>query len=39
MFFGYDLTGVSWSPIVAAVVGSYFINVAQKKDAQEKTVT
>jgi hypothetical protein len=22
MFFGYDLTGVSWSPIVAGVVGS-----------------
>lgn len=26
MVFGYDLTGVSWSPIVAVGIGSVLIN-------------
>ena len=28
MFFGYDLTGVSWSPIAAGVIGSILKNTA-----------
>ncbi len=31
MFFKYDITGVSWSPIVAVVVGSLFMNMGSKK--------
>jgi len=35
MFLGYDLTGVSWSPIVAACVGSLFLYFGKrKKDAE-----
>jgi len=30
MFLGYDLTGVSWSPIVAGVIGSALITQADK---------
>ena len=26
-FFGYDLTGVQWSPIAAGLVGSVLINL------------
>ncbi|HMN91348.1 MAG TPA: hypothetical protein PKD70_15365 [Saprospiraceae bacterium] len=25
MFFGYDLTGVDWSPIVAGLIGGFLI--------------
>lgn len=32
MFLGYDLTGVSWSPIVAGVIGSVFISAAQSRN-------
>lgn len=31
MFFGYDITGVSWSPIVAGFIGSALINCGQDK--------
>ena len=31
MFFGYDLTGVSWSPIVAGLVGSVLVGSAKVK--------
>ena len=31
MFFHYDITGVSWSPIVAGFVGSIFISTANTK--------
>ena len=34
MFFGYDLTGVSWSPIVAGAIGSWLIG---KGEATEET--
>ena len=30
MFFGYDFTGVSWSPIAIGLVGSAFIGLANK---------
>lgn len=35
MFLGYDLTGVPWSPIVAGVIGSIFINYGEKGVAKE----
>jgi hypothetical protein len=31
MFFHYDITGVSWSPIIAGIVGSIFFSVANTK--------
>jgi len=34
MFLGYDITGVFWSPIVAAVVGNLLMKVANKKEAE-----
>lgn len=30
MFFNYDLTGVVWSPIVAGIIGSVLIGIAEK---------
>lgn len=36
MFFGYDLTGVSWSPIVAAGLGQVFMNIGNKEEDAEK---
>ena len=30
MFFGYDLTGVSWSPVVAGVIGYLFSYLGNK---------
>ena len=38
MFFGYDLTGVSWSPIVAGVVGSALMSIGgggEEADSKE----
>lgn len=35
MFFGYDLTGVSWSPIVAGVIGSMLVGADKKKSSQQ----
>jgi len=32
MFFEYDLTGVSWSPIIAAFAGSLFIYIGKQKE-------
>ncbi len=29
MFFGYDLTGVSWSPIVASVLGGVLASIGR----------
>lgn len=29
MFFGYDLTGVSWSPVVAGLVGSFLMRLGE----------
>ena len=40
MFFGYDLTGVSWSPIAAIVIGSVLISIgngAEGDDSKEYT--
>jgi hypothetical protein len=38
MFFGYDLTGVSWSPIVSGVVGSILISIGgSNKDDNKGT--
>ena len=37
-FFGYDLTGVSWSPIVAGAVGSVLMNIGgggESEDSEE----
>ena len=34
MLFNYDLTGVSWSPIVAGAIGSWLIG---KGEATEET--
>lgn len=31
MFFHYDITGVSWSPMVAGFVGMYLLNLANTK--------
>jgi len=33
MFFGYDLTGVSWSPIVAGVIGSILVRAGEKESS------
>jgi len=30
-FLGYDITGVSWSPLVAAALGAIFAGAAGKK--------
>ncbi len=30
MFFDYDLTGISWSPIVAGVIGSILMGIGNK---------
>ena len=46
MLFHYDITGVSWSPIVAGIIGSVFFSIAnakykasalQKKSSSEKS--
>lgn len=29
MFFGYDITGVSWSPILEGGIGSLFLKIAE----------
>ena len=29
MFFGYDLTGVSWSPMVAMIAGSLLMSIGE----------
>ena len=37
-FFGYDLTGVSWSPIVAGVVGGALMSIGgggEEADSKE----
>jgi hypothetical protein len=34
MFFGYDLTGVSWSPIVATATG-FILNTLGKRSSNE----
>lgn len=34
MFLGYDLTGVSWSPVVAGVIGSALINSGGSASAE-----
>jgi len=34
MFFGYDLTGVSWSPIAAGFVGSFLLNLGGDEEAE-----
>jgi hypothetical protein len=31
MFFDYDITGVSWSPIVAGIIGQVFYSMGNKK--------
>jgi len=31
MFFGYDLTGVSWSPIAAAIIGGVLIRIGEEQ--------
>lgn len=31
--FGYDITGVSWSPIVAVLLGSIFMKMAKSRAA------
>ncbi|MBD3240002.1 MAG: hypothetical protein GF331_05405 [Chitinivibrionales bacterium] len=31
--FGYDITGVSWSPLVAALLGSMFMKLGRKQAA------
>jgi len=45
MFFGYDLTGVSWSPIAAVVLGSWLASLddddgqrAESDAAQEEVL-
>lgn len=35
MFFGYDLTGVSWSPIVAGGIGAALVNAAGEDKSSE----
>ena len=36
MFFGYDLTGVSWSPIAAGVVGSVLTRIGGGENDDSK---
>ncbi len=39
MYLGYDLTGVSWSPIVAGVLGGILLNMGgDESDADEPEV-
>ena len=33
-FAGMDITGVWWSPIVAALLGRVFLNMAKKQEAE-----
>jgi hypothetical protein len=36
MFLGYDLTGVSWSPIVAGLVASLFGTLGKNLEKNEE---
>ncbi len=36
MFFGYDFTGYSWTPILFGVIGQVLIGLDSKKDDQQE---
>ena len=36
MFFGYDITGVSWSPVVALAIGGVLLNGGNTETAADK---
>ena len=36
MFFGYDLTGVTWSPIAAGFLGSVLISMGGDDEGEEE---
>jgi hypothetical protein len=35
MVFGYDLTGVTWSPIAAVILGSVFLRIGRRSGIQQ----
>lgn len=36
MFLGYDITGVSWSPVVALTMGSVLLNRGNTETVEDK---
>lgn len=34
MFFGYDFTGQSWTPILFGLIGQFFIHISGSEDEE-----